>query len=546
MKPGNREQFSDQSFFFLALLLSGSVSWFKFKNTLLHFYYENRIWSALILSSVIFTAYLKLKSVISKKAAPKDLEEEVLAESADDDSVFAGISSSKKRVYIKQSFRRMHTQVIGTTNAGKTESVILPWAIDDIRKGRGLLIVDGKSERSLIDKIYAYAYRYNRVADVRILSIFEPDISHTFNPLAGGTALEVTERAFKAFTFENEYYKNLQYEALLYLLFLFEQNSILPTPMRVIEAFQSPVVLKDLAAQITDTATQRWVRDFLNLTREERAQRTSGLIAQFQPFAVGNLAPIFNSERSDIDLAQVMEQGHIVYCQLPALKVASLGKATGRLILQCLQSAVASRHLGLAESKEFFSVYLDDFSEYLTESFVTLLNKSRSANVAIVFAHQALGDLAVLGDGIKNAILTNTNLKVFMRTNEPESAEYFSSVIGTAESLKVTERQKRGVLLTQRTGEGSVRDVEEFKFHPNIFKQHMGVGEAVVVLPHAKGNLPVRMKFRRSPDLDPFLIPPVTKPEPKGLIPPGSSAEKRGGLNHLIRSPNKTSTKEVA
>lgn len=76
----------------------------------------------------------------------------------------------------------------------------------------------------------------------------------------------------------------------------------------------------------------------------------------------------------------------------------------------------------------FFSVYLDDFTEYLTPSFVTLLNKSRSANVGIVFAHQALGDLDGLGDGVKNTILTNSNLKVFMRTNEPESAEYFSSI----------------------------------------------------------------------------------------------------------------------
>jgi TonB-dependent SusC/RagA subfamily outer membrane receptor len=37
----------------------------------------------------------------------------------------------------------MHTQVVGTTNAGKTESVILPWAIDDIKNGRGLILIDG-------------------------------------------------------------------------------------------------------------------------------------------------------------------------------------------------------------------------------------------------------------------------------------------------------------------------------------------------------------------------------------------------------------------
>jgi type IV secretory pathway TraG/TraD family ATPase VirD4 len=547
MKRGDREQFSDQSFFFLSLLLAVSISWFKMKNSFLHFYGENRVLIALVFSATVFAIYLKLRSILLKIITPQDLEEEILGESLEEDSVFAGISERKKRVYIKQSFRRMHTQVIGTTNAGKTESVILPWAIDDIRKGRGLLIVDGKSDRSLIDKLYAYASRYRRATDVRILSICEPGLSHTFNPLAGGTPLEVTERVFKAFAFESEYYKNLQYEALLQILLLLEKCNILPTPLRVIEALQSPVILKDLAAKTTSIANQRWVRDFLSLTREEREQRTSGLVTQFQPFSVGDMAPIFNAEKSDIDLTQALEQGLIIYCQLPALKVPTLGKAAGKLILQCLQSAVASRHLGFTQSKDFFSVYLDDFTEYLTESFVSLLNKSRSANVAIVFAHQALGDLAALGEGIKNTILTNANLKVFMRTNEPESAEYFSSVIGTSESLKVTERQRKGFFGTERTGDGSVRDVEEFKFHPNLFKQQLGVGEAIVVLPHAKGSLPVRLKFRKSPDLDIFPIPLVTKPEPKGLTKPESTVvEKRGGLDHLIQSNPETLKKEAA
>ncbi len=39
------------------------------------------------------------------------------------------------------------------------------------------------------------------------------------------------------------------------------------------------------------------------------------------------------------------EMARLIYCQLPALKVPALGKATGKVILQCLQSAVSSRHL---------------------------------------------------------------------------------------------------------------------------------------------------------------------------------------------------------
>lgn len=84
--------------------------------------------------------------------------------------------------------------------------------------------------------------------------------------------------------------------------------------------------------------------------------------------------------------------------------------------------------------------------------------------------HQALGDLKALGDGVMNTILTNSNLKVFRckAPNKPESASS-SEVIGTCEGSKVTERQKQSLFGSEKTGDGSVRDVEEFKFHPNIF-----------------------------------------------------------------------------
>ena len=63
------------------------------------------------------------------------------------DAVFCGLAKNTQSVFIKPKQRIMHTQVVGTTNAGKTESVILPWAIQDMKQGRGLMLIDGKSDR---------------------------------------------------------------------------------------------------------------------------------------------------------------------------------------------------------------------------------------------------------------------------------------------------------------------------------------------------------------------------------------------------------------
>jgi type IV secretory pathway TraG/TraD family ATPase VirD4 len=181
-------------------------------------------------------------------------------------------------------------------------------------------------------------------------------------------------------------------------------------------------------------------------------------------------------------------------------------------VLQSLQAAVANRHrLAANEEKTFFSVFLDDFSEYLYEGFISILNKSRSANVGVVFAHQALGDITVLGDSVANSILTNANLKVFMRGNDPDSAEYFSKVIGTLATTKTTERQTKSLFGVSKSGEMSARDVEEFAIHPNVFKKELGVGEAIMIVPHERGSKTVRIKFSKTDDLEPQPIPKVIK-----------------------------------
>lgn len=518
MSENNRSEMTDRGFLMLVVGLGTFVIWLKYRFQIVMLYLKWRYMIALIITTVILLAFIKFKKKWLSLFKDKDIENDVIKPKDNEDAVYAGVSDKGKSVFIKQSFRRMHTQVIGTTNAGKTESVILPWAIDDIKKGRGLLMIDGKSDSNLLDKLYAYAKKHHREQDVRILSICNVDISHTFNPLSGGSVLEVVERVFNALNFENEYFKSIQYDAFLHCLMILEASKIKATPYKLIECLKNEKILSELASESQNERLQLWSNDFLKLSREEREQRTSGLVAQLQSFAVGDTSCIFNSEISDINLEQALENGEIIYCQLPALKIPTLGKATGKMILQCLQSAVASRHLGKYQDQKFFSVYLDDFTEYLTPGFVTLLNKSRSANVGIVFAHQALGDLKVLGDGVPNTILTNSNLKVFMRTNEPESASYFSEVIGTSQSSKITERQKKSLFGREKTGDESVREVEEFKFHPNIFKQELGIGEAVLLLPHEKGSLPIRLKFKKSFDLDKPVIPKLKKSEPVGIL----------------------------
>ncbi len=451
----------------------------------------------------------------------------------DEGSVFCGVTEKREPVYIKPKQRAMHTQVIGTTNAGKTESVILPWAIQDIEQGRGLILIDGKADRSLLDKLWAYTVKAGREKDFRLFSLSSLDESHQFNPLIGGSPEEVAERVFNAFNFENEYFRSVQYEVFSQTLRIFDQSKEIPTFLKVFEAISHPQKMKTLANRTGDESLKAWAAYYSGLPVQEIAQRTSGLTAALSHFAFGKTAALFNSEKPSIDLDLALKENLIVYFQLPVLLSPFLGKSSGKMILQCLQSAVANRHRGENRTHTFFSVFLDDFAEYLYEGFVTILNKSRSANVGIVFAHQALGDIKTMGDAVANSILTNANLKVFMRGNDPESAEYFSKVIGTVKSVKYTNQTVRGIWHQNETGAASAREVDEFIVHPNRFKSELGVGEAVMVIPHEGGSRTINIKFKKYDDIPADTkIAKIEKVMSHGLqLPETVTPPKTGDMN---------------
>ena len=366
-----------------------------------------------------------------------------------------------------------------------------------------------------------------READFKLFSISNLDESFQFNPLIGGTPEEIAERVFNSFEFDNPYYRSVQFEIFGQILRAFQAAGVIPTFRRLHDAITDPDRLLNLLVG-KNADLESWLDEFIKLDRNERSKRTSGLTAALSHFAFGKPAALYNTETPGIDLDLALASGKIIYFQLPVLLAPFLGRATGKLALQALQSAVAGRHRSSpSEEPKFFSIFLDDFTEYLYPGFVSILNKTRSANMGVVFAHQALGDIKTLGDPIANSILTNSNLKIFMRGNDPESAEYYSRVIGTKGAMKFTERAKRGIVGQDYTGDVSAREVEEFIVHPNRFKSNLGVGEAVVVVPHASGSKCVQMKFKMFDDLKPNELQIVEKAESLGLAKVKSEKNER-------------------
>jgi hypothetical protein len=91
-----------------------------------------------------------------------------------------------------------------------------------------------------------------------------------------------------------------------------------------------------------------------------------------------------------------------------------------------------------------------------------------------------MGDLEAVSDDFAKAIVANTNVKCVLGVNEPETAEFFARLFGTRSSTKATERAERKMFGDpEMSGLMSVRDVEQYRIHPNRLKS-FSRGEGVL------------------------------------------------------------------
>jgi type IV secretory pathway TraG/TraD family ATPase VirD4 len=180
---------------------------------------------------------------------------------------------------------------------------------------------------------------------------------------------------------------------------------------------------------------------------------------------------------------------------IPTLKYQKIGHQLGKLILQDLAFCIGERE-GRSYN-DFCSVFLDEFSEFAYEGFVSILNKARSANVGLHLSHQAMSDLSKVSPDFAKSVITNTNIKCILGLNDPETADYFARHMGTFTEEKFTEQvEEEGFFKRHKTtGRGSMREVESYKVHPNDLKRFTR-GRGVLHVPTPRGNVTEVIQFQ--------------------------------------------------
>jgi conjugal transfer pilus assembly protein TraD len=427
-----------------------------------------------------------LKSALSTKEVQSSIRMEYRERAIQRKEVFAGIDlETGNPLYLTDAQRRLHVEITGTTGTGKTESAILPWTYQDIRAGKGAIIIEAKGSIEFYRKLYTLCKQDNRCRQrFNFCNLSDPATSNTYNPLFRGSAVELKDRIMGAFDWSEQFYKDRAESTLLTILQAVEATGKKITFMDLYLLFTEIHALEELYRQVPDQFL-KWNLGSKVLGDFKQVQKVcEGFISKLNLMSLGGVARIINTYTPDIDLLEIYRNNEVVYFCLPTNLIGETAKAFGRMLLMDLRSTAGYIEQGQAR-RHFFPAFIDEFAEFASIGFVTWLNKSRSTGVAIHIAHQSFGDLKQVNPSFVDQVTDNTNIKMVFRVNSPDTAEAFSTQLGTETTWKETEQIDKSLLLQHQGTKGSLREVEEFVVHPNVIKK-LPMGRAVIFGKHPR------------------------------------------------------------
>ena len=347
-------------------------------------------------------------SVLSE--APENLPNALSATDEDKQTInFFGktIYKNKDVIFgIRDEDRRRHLWVIGKTGTGKS-TMLENMAVDDMKKDRGICYIDphGDACEILLDYIPK-----RRINDVIYFNPADRDFPITINPLEVRNKEEaelVVSGLMAIFTkvWANVWSARMEYILRNSFLTLAEvPNSTLADVLSLISdlAYRSRIV-----ARLEDQSLVHfWKNEFdkmpPNLQKEAIAP-IQNKVGQFVTSPM--IRRVIGSPKSTISLETVMNDGKILLANLSQGRLGEDNSALlGAMLITKLQ-LVAMRRVDMEESKrKDFYLYVDEFQNFATTSFIKILSEARKYRLSIILANQYM---AQIPEDVQKAILGN-------------------------------------------------------------------------------------------------------------------------------------------
>lgn len=325
---------------------------------------------------------------------------------------------------IKRTDRRQHMYVIGKTGTGKS-AMLHNLIIQDIANGEGVCVVDphGELVESVLTKIPKERMQdvvYFNPADseypigFNVLELPDPKYKHL---VASGLMGIFTKIWAGTWSARMEYILN---NAVL---------ALLDTPGSTLLGVSRILVDKEYRQQILANVKDPVVRSFwLNEYEEWRDQFRNEAIAPIQNkvgqfLSTAMIRNVVGQPRSTIDIFKIMNEGKIFLVNVSKGRIGEDNSALlGAMLITKIQLSAMERVRISEDERVDFYLYVDEFQNFATDSFASILSEARKYRLDLILAHQYIGQLVTdVSTKVRDAVFGNVGTMVVFRVGAADA-----------------------------------------------------------------------------------------------------------------------------
>ncbi len=317
----------------------------------------------------------------------------------------------KKEIRLDDIDRRRHVYIIGQTGSGKS-TLLENMALQDMLDGKGFAFVDphGDSAQRLLGMVPK-----ERVEDVIYFSPGDMD-----RPLG-----------LNLFEFDTQEQKDfLIQEAIAMLYRLYDPGhtgiigpryehwfrngalTIMSDPggssfIDIPQVFNDNDFAKAKLKYVKDiTVLDFWNKEMAQTSDYHKSEILGWFVSKFGAFLSNEMMRnIIGQTKSSFNLRDIMDNGKILLVDLSKGRTGELNsQLLGMIFVMKFQAAAMGRANMPEEERRDFSLYVDEFQNFATESFESILSEARKYRLNLILANQFMTQLT---DKIREAIIGN-------------------------------------------------------------------------------------------------------------------------------------------
>lgn len=331
-------------------------------------------------------------------------------------SIYRG---EKNPVCLKLEDRLRHVYMIGKTGVGKTvlfENMIM----QDIREGKGVCYLDpnGDAAEYIINHIPK-----ERADDVIYFNPADIERPMGLNMLEWKTveqrdflvqeSLQIFQKLFdpNQTGIVGPQFEHWMRNAALTLMVHPEGGTIIDIP----RLFTDPEFEKERTQYVTDPVVKNfWEKQMAKTADFHKSEMLNYFTSKFGRFMTNDMMRnIIGQNKSSFDFRDVMDNKKILICNLSKGMIGEINAfLLGMIIVSKLAMGAFSRQEMQESDRVPFFLYVDEFQNFITDVFATILSESRKYKLSLCITNQYV---AQLDEKIRNAVVGNAGTLVAFR-----------------------------------------------------------------------------------------------------------------------------------